>query len=43
MKECCMPRVISQINIHIFKASLSFGDRLCLHLYYSLDEFFFNK
>ena len=24
----CMPRVISQINIHILKASLSFGDRL---------------
>ena len=30
--ECCMPQVISQINIHIFKASLSFGDRLLLHV-----------
>ena len=30
--ECCMPRVISQINTHIFKASLSFGDLLCLHI-----------
>ena len=29
--ECCIPRVLSQINIHIFKASLSFGDLLCLH------------
>ena len=25
------PLVLSQINIHIFKASLSFGDLLCLH------------
>ena len=33
MTECCMAGVISHIiNIHIVnKASLSFGDRLCLH------------
>ena len=36
--ECCMPRIISQINIHIFKTSLPFGDRPCLH-YYSFDDF----
>ena len=30
--ECCMPRVILQINIHILKASLSFVNRLCLHI-----------
>ena len=28
--ECCMLRVISQI--HVFKASLSFGDHLCLRI-----------
>ena len=28
--ECCIRRVISQI--HVFKASLSFGDRLCLRI-----------
>ena len=34
MTECCMAGVISHIiNIHIInKASLSFGDRLCLHI-----------
>ena len=33
MTKCCMQRnrVILQINIHIFEASLSFGDRLNLH------------
>ena len=30
--ECCMPRVISEIHIRIFKASLSFSDRLNLHI-----------
>ena len=32
LTECCMPRVISQINIHTFKDSLPFDDRLCLHI-----------
>ena len=32
VRICCMPRVISQINIHIFKAYFSFGDRLNLHI-----------
>ena len=31
-EAACHWRVISQINIHIFKASLFFGDRLCLHI-----------
>ena len=29
------------INIHIFKASLSFGDRLCLHILFVGCFFFF--
>ena len=31
-EAACHWRVISQINIHIFKASVFFGDRLCLHI-----------
>jgi len=39
--ECCMPRVISQINIYIFKASLSLSGILFVYIYYSLDELLF--
>ena len=41
-EAACHWRVISQINIHIFKASLFFGDRLCLHILF-VEWVFFHK
>ena len=42
-EAACHWQVISQINIHIFKASLFFGDRLCLHYILFVEWVFFHK